>query len=684
MAKNPNLLIEILVEEIPARLQMSLAQDIGAKLAQFLHTAHGQYFATPRRLAFIFDDIAKQTAPQTLEIKGPRLNAPAQALEGFCKSNQCAISDLSVIKDEANPKNDFYLLQKIMAPQDISAILPIKLAEILEKIALPKSMKYNHGNFRFIRPIRGILIHFNDEYLLGDIILGGAPLALSATTFGHRLYGNAPINDLNAGNYGDKMRENFVIVKSLEREAMISQGLKKIADDNGCELIQDDDLLQEAVGLVEYPVVYMGEFDEKFLNLPEECLIAPMRGHQKYFSMRQNGKITNKFAFVSNAPKGDKALIIHNNQRVLRARLNDAQFLYDEDIKLGLDYFAEKLKEREFFKGLGTLWDKQERVRQLCVDLNQDNMLINSGKLVSPTTEYLYLDFPYIKYLKADLTTNMVSEFPELQGVMGKYYVVLHNSSSEYMKEALTEHYLPNSIDSKIPNPKNPWALFAAIADKLDTINEFFKIGEKPTSSKDPFALRRAAIGIIRICFEGEFQFNLTKFCTDEVRQFIKERIAPMMTDPKYPNPIRPDVIRAVLNKSDDLYDIKLRADALQSVLNQHWFFSFHQSAKRAQNILIKNAKYQPNSNNLVAEYCTLPAEKTLLDALNQAISKEFKNYSDQMAILSEIAPAINNFFDEVMIEDENPVIRLNRLNLLQEFINLCHEIADFSQLEIT
>lgn len=667
------MLIELLIEEIPAGIQAKLANQLGTAIAEFLGVANGTYYSTPRRLAFIYHLVAEKTQQTITEVKGPKLSAPAQALEGFCRSNGCNVDDLLKVEDA---KGDYYIFKKITPPQAIKDIIAPALARIIEQCPLPKAMKYNHGNFKFIRPLRNILIWLHGEYINGEILLGGAPLALSKTTAGHRLM-NDVIDGLTAINYKATMENHKIIVCPNERKEIIRRGLADIAKENSCELIDDEDLINEAVGLVEYPLVLRGQFDEQFLNLPEECLIAPMRGHQKYFSYRMHGKISNIFAFVSNAPNAEtneavRGEIIHNNQRVLRARLSDAQFLYNDDMSHDLDYFVEKLKDREFFRGI-SLHEKQERVKKHVKKYVNDSNFKDIDR-----KRYLQA----CDYMKMDLTTQMVGEFPELQGIMN-YHYIMEKTKNEVLAIACRDYYLPDGLDSELPS-NSSIGFNLAIFDKLETLNIFFEHNEKPTSSKDPFALRRCALGLIRLwteCYAVNIDWYLeNNFMRPDVWEFIQERM-PIAFEEKYN--IRKDIVQAVIVNVTNPNLLRNAANALQENLKTEELMAIYAAYKRANNII------KQKNITLIGEVDNSDLNLFETSLFNNCFSlnKKFpilieeQDFYQLFNNLASVRNHIDAFFNNVRIDEEGKTE--NRLKILQQFINLCHQIADFSKLQV-
>ncbi len=665
------LLIEILMEEIPARMQTRAAADLKKLAAEQLAAAKLDYttletYVTPRRLVLVVNGLPTAQADYIDEIKGPRRDAPEQALKGFLQTN--GLSSFDNCEQRQIGKATHYIIVKQMAGQQTPDLLPPIIQIICAQFPWPKSMRWADRSDSWVRPITQIFMLF-DGNILSD----------AKTISGHRFLAPEQFTVTGFADYQQKLRDRFVILDAAERKVIIWQASQKIAADNNLILKPDDGLLEELTGLVEWPVPMLGSFNAEFLQIPSEVLVASMRAHQKYLPLfDRDGKLAPHFILIANilgndgGHRGSGHKIVAGNERVLRARLSDAKFFYEQDLKTPLAARLEKLKGITFHAKLGSIHDKVERMRALAAELvpfiaGADASLADRAALLA----------------KADLTSGMVGEFPELQGIMGRYYAINDNEAHD-VPNAIADHYQP--LGPAAPVPTAPVSIAVALADKLDSLRAFFGAGEKPTGSKDPYALRRAALGVIRIIRENNLRLPLLLFVPEDLLQFMRERLAVMLRDEGIPH----DVCAAVLHANDDLVSIAARAAALHNDLRSRAEWQQLLTAyQRAANILKAEEKKDGavRDGTLDASLLTDAAEQQLVASLadivptaEDAIAAE--NFAAAMMALAGLAAPLDAFFTHIMVNADDKFIRINRLNLLARVRNLYHIIADFSKIE--
>ncbi len=714
------LLLELFSEEIPARMQGAAARELSRLMIEALEAAgltHGEpkYFATPRRLTFVVNDVPDATADVREERKGPRVGAPDQAMQGFLRSTGLALGDLQKKNDG---KGEFYIaiVEKRGRPtvEVIADIVPA----IVAGFHWPKSMRWGAGTLRWVRPLHSVLCLFGGKAVSFAIPTGdGGEIVAWEVTRGHRFAHDGPIHVHSFSDYVHKLRDARVILDAEERKKIIWTELRALAAVEGLEPIEDVGLLEEVAGLVEDPVPLLGSIDKEFLDVPHEVLSTAMRAHQKYFSLRhkkneklalrEGGGFAARFGLVANlrAKDGGKS-IIAGNERVLRSRLSDARFFWDQDRKVSLDSRVDALKSITFHAKLGTQYERVERIERLArviaplVGANADEAA-RAARLA-----------------KADLTTGMVGEFPELQGVMGRYYA-LKDGEPASVADAIRDHYKPQGPNDSVPTA--PVSIAVALADKLDMLVGFWTIDEKPTGSKDPFALRRAALGVVRIALENACEVRLLKVLTGhtevmrstvpqlvfhgrqivkmasmteavdfgawEVMAFIADRLKVYLRD----RGARHDLVDAVfsLPGQDDLVLIVKRVEALSKFLATEDGKSLRVAHDRAANILKIEEKKDGKS------YAEEPDAKLYAQdeerALAAAIAKMQKDagaavakadFEAACAALANLRAPVDRFFDEVTVNAKEPELRANRLKLLSLIRRAMTEVADFSKLE--
>ena len=668
----PDLLLELFSEEIPARMQQGAARDlerllVGALTDRGLMFEAIKAFAGPRRLTLAVTGLPAKQRDVKEELKGPKTDAPPAAIEGFLKKTGLTKDQLKIDK---TPKGDVYLAVIERAGRETAAVLSEILPEIIAKLPWPKSMRWRPNDpVRWVRPLHSIIATLDGEVVPFQF----AGIQSGNTTRGHRFLSSGAITVKRFDDYEAALKKAHVILDAEERKAIIFEGVKSAAFVHGLEMIPDEGLLNEVAGLAEWPLVLIGKIEDQFMDVPAEILQTSMRTHQKYFSLRdpKSGKMAARFALIANmiAEDGGKE-IIAGNERVLRARLSDAKFFWDEDRKIILGDRVDALKGIVFHAKLGTQYERVERIVKLAGEI--------AGKIGADPKKAERA----ARLAKADLTTGVVGEFPELQGVMGRYYV-LHDKEDADIADAIRDHYKPVGPSDAVPTGKI--AMAVALADKLDALNGFFAAGEKPTGSGDPFALRRAALGVIRILIENKLRLPLA--VSGELPAFFADRLKVALKE----KGIRHDLIDAVfaLGQQDDLVLLVARVEALQAFLKTEDGANLLAGYKRAANILKAEEKKESKpyigevSEKLLAalpEKNLFAALATARSAINQALEKE--DFAAAMRQMASLRGPVDAFFDGVKVNDEDAKLRDNRLNLLASLRTALHQVADFSKIE--
>jgi glycyl-tRNA synthetase beta chain len=668
----PDLLLELFSEEIPARMQAGAARDLERLMVGAL-TDRGylfegiKAFAGPRRLTLAIAGLPAKQKDVREELKGPKTDAPQAALDGFLKKTGLTKDQLKV---ETTPKGDVYIAVIERAGRETPHVLAEIIPEVMAKFPWPKSMRWKPGSaVRWVRPLHSILCTFDGEL----VPFSFAGVSSGLHTRGHRFLSEGKIEAKRFDDYAQQLKAAHVVLEAEERSAIIFEGAKQAAFVHQLEMIPDEGLLAEVSGLAEWPVVYIGTIQNEFMDVPAEILQTSMRTHQKYFSLRdpKTGKMANRFALVANmiAKDGGKE-IVAGNERVLRARLSDAKFFWDEDRKHSLESRVEKLKGIVFHAKLGTQFARVERIEKL------------AGEIAAKIGADVAKARRAARLAKADLTTGVVGEFPELQGVMGRYYA-LHDKEDADVADAIRDHYKPVGPSDAVPTEKVSIAV--ALADKLDALTGFFAVGEKPTGSGDPFALRRAALGVIRILLENKLRLSLKveadllSFFADRLKVALKEK------------GIRHDLIDAVfsLGNEDDLVRLVARVEALQAFLKSDDGANLLAGYKRAANILKVEEKKDGKtfisevSETLLSEL----AEKSLFAALTKAKSAitpllEKEDFAAAMQQMAHLRVPVDAFFEGAKVNADDKQVRENRLNLLASLRATLHRVADFSRIE--
>lgn len=703
----PDLLLELFSEEIPARMQQRGADDLKSLVTKALVDAGCVYEsaaarATPRRLVLAVAGLPANQPDVRDERKGPRVGAPDKAIEGFLASVGLTLEDCEIRQDK---KGDYYaaVIEKPGRPttQVIAGIVP----DVIARFPWPKSMRWGAGPLRWVRPLQSILCTFDAEVVPFEV--GG--IASGAITHGHRFHAPEAIDVRDVESYDEKLRAAHVMIDSGERAETIINEARTLAFAQGLELVEDDGLLRENAGLVEWPVVLMGTFDEAFLQVPPEVLITSMKAHQKCFSLRdpKTGKLTNRFILVSNLTAGDGgAAIVEGNQRVIAARLSDARFFWDQDRKSTLASRLSDLEQITFHAKLGTQAERVARLEPLAGEV---------AAMIGTDADEARLA---ARLCKCDLVTEMVGEFPELQGLMGHYYALQEGLSPD-VAEAIAQHYQPQGPSDGVP--ANAVAQSVALADKLDTLVGFWAIDEKPTGSKDPYALRRAALGVIRILLDKSIRLRLSpliqfalarlgptldRLGADGDRKtmvravhdallrgdnyllaFFADRLKVHLRD----QGARHDLIDAVfsLGGQDDMVLIVKRVEALGAFLETDDGATLLAGTKRAQNILrIEEKKDGASFDGAPDPDLFSQAEETALGAAiddvegkaEQATAAE--DFEAAMTALAKLRHPVDAFFDAVTVNADDKAIRENRLKLLSRIRTATLKVADLSRIE--
>ncbi|HUI17411.1 MAG TPA: glycine--tRNA ligase subunit beta [Alphaproteobacteria bacterium] len=699
------LLLELLSEEIPARMQARGAEElsrlVGEKLKEArLDFARAEAEVTPRRLALVVDGLPDEQPDLLEERKGPRVGAPETALQGFLKS--AGLTALDQCERRTLGNAEFYFAVRKLPGRKTVELLPALVVAAVRALSWPKSQRWGSTSFRYVRPLHGVLAVFDGKPLDGAIDIGGDRLKFAAVTRGHRFLAPAPFAVKSFADYREKLRAAFVILERSERKRTIAAHAGELAAAEGLMLKEDAALLDEVAGLVEWPVALVGSIEAKFMALPREVLVTTMRAHQKYFALEtQDGQLAPRFVVVANIAASDGgAAITAGNERVLRARLADAEFFWDQDRKTRLEERVPRLHDLIFHAKLGTVGDKVARLQVLAAELAAQV----PGAAVDRVRSAALL-------AKADLVCGMVGEFPELQGVMGRYYA-LHQGEDPMVADAIAEHYAPLGPNDRCPTASVSVAV--ALADKIDTLVGFFAIDERPTGSKDPYALRRAALGAIRLIVENGLRFPLTHWLKRAFGLYLTQLPAFEKTLPEGRQPenvaadllaffadrlkahlrekgVRHDLVTAVFasGAEDDLVRLLARVEALGTFLGSEDGANLLTAYKRASNIVrIEETKDKTHYDGGIAEALLAEeAEKALFKGLARAggeiqVSLGREDFAAAMAALARLRPPVDAFFDKVTVNCGDKALRENRLKLLAGIRSALGGVADFAKIE--
>src|SRR5712672_765540 len=702
-----DLLLELFSQEIPARMQAKAADDLRRMVtdklvAEGLVYEGAKAFATPRRLTLTVHGIPVRQSDLKEERKGPRVGGPDAAISGFLKAT--GLKSLDEAKIQRDPKKgDFYIALIEKPGRATLDVLADMLPVIIRTFPWPKSMRWGErsarpGALQWVRPLHSVVATFGMETEEPDVVKFAVDgIEAGQTTCGHRFMAPAPITVRRFEDYQAKLHAAKVVLERQGRKDIIQADARQLAFAQGFELVEDEALLDEVAGLVEWPVVAMGSFEKEFLSIPGEVIRATIRNNMKCFvvSDRKTGRLTNKFILTANIEASDVGkAIIAGNERVIRARLSDAKFFYETDLKTKLEDRLPKFETIVFHEKLGTQGERIQRIERLAAEIAP---LV--GADVEKTKRAAHL-------AKADLLTEVVGEFPELQGLMGKYYALAQGEEAS-VAAASEEHYKPQGPSDRVPT--DPVSVAVALADKIDTLVGFWAIDEKPTGSKDPYALRRAALGVIRLTLENTLRLSVLKAAEVAILGLLETGTKYTLIDShKLPTDLlaffadrlkvqlreqgaRHDLVDAVfaLEGQDDLLMVVRRVEALGKFLDTDDGKNLLAGTKRAANILRieekkDNRTYDGAPNPALY---SLPEEKALAKAIEQvkaeasaAVAKE--DFAGAMGAMAKLRPAVDAFFDKVKVNDDDPTVRENRLKLLNEIRAATRAVADFSKIQ--
>ncbi|MBJ7577603.1 glycine--tRNA ligase subunit beta [Devosia sp. MC532] len=671
----PELLLEIFSEEIPARFQRRAAEDLKKSVTNALVDAGlvyegAQAFVTPRRLALTIAGLPARSPDTREEKKGPKVGAPQPAIDGFLRAAGLSSIDEATVQSDPK-KGDFYIAIIEKPGADSVELLSQVLPKVIADFGWAKSMRWGSGTFQWVRPLRAITATFgteNDEPVVIPFTVAG--IEAGQTTFGHRFLAPEAIRVRRFEDYVMSLERAKVVLDIDRRKDIIKTDADNLAFAQGLSVIHDEGLLEEVAGLVEWPNVMMGSFDPAFLKVPEEVIIATIRANQKCFCIRDaSGKLAPNFIITSNQiPTDGGATIVAGNERVIRARLSDAAFFYENDLANPLENGLPKLEDMVFHAKLGTQKEMVDRLVALAAEIAPQ-----VGADVEATKRAALL-------AKADLVTAMVGEFPELQGLMGRYYAAAQGEKAE-IATAVEMHYKPVGPSDRVPS--EPVSIAVALADKLNVLSGFWSIDEKPTGSRDPFALRRAALGVIRIITENNLKFPLK--VDADLLGFFHDRLKVSLRDAG----ARHDLVDAVISAdSNDILQITQRAEALTELLSSDDGKNLLAGYKRAANILAAEEKKDGKSYAGAVNASALKgAEETALasavETVSAAVSAKVAqdDYKGAMAELATLRAPVDAFFEAVLVNDADASVRENRLNLLARLRDTMRLVADFGKV---
>ncbi len=686
----PELLLEILSEEIPARMQGNAADNLKRIVAESLNDIGLEFisansYVTPRRLAVVVDGLPNNTPEVSEERRGPRVDAPKKAIDGFVGGLGLTLNDLEKRKTE---KGEFYFAVLSKTGQKTVVLLKGLLEEAISKVPWPKSMRWAGNTERWVRPIHSLICIFD-----GNVIpVSYGSCTADRKTSAHRFLTNALVEVADFADYKKTLETGYVLIDPNDRRSKILGEIETLATKEELTLLEDKALLDEVVGLVEWPVALMGHMDEAFLEIPQEVLTTTMRKNQKYFSLiALDGTLAPRFIMIVNKETPDQgASIIAGNERVLRSRLADAKFFWDQDRQSSLESRLNRLEAITFHAKLGTLAEKVARVGKLAIPIAD---VVGANKQLVGRAAQL---------AKADLVTAIVGEFPEVQGVMGRYYA-LNDGEAKEVAQAIEEHYAP--VGPSDFCPMAPVSVTLALADKIDTLVGFWAIDEKPTGSKDPYALRRAALGIIRLIVENSHRLNLMdafshawkiagylgnqQSALEGLLQFFYDRLRVYLRG----KGVRHDLISSIFSNGieDDLVRFLARVDVLETFLKTDDGVNLLAAYKRAVNILRIEEKKDKKTydysegldHKLLTEKNEISLAKTLIEILPTVKSAlAVENYSGAMGLLASTRDLIDSFFNTVTVNCGDPLVRKNRLMILSLIRASFDQIADFSEIE--
>ena len=689
---NETILIELRTEELPPKslklLSEAFAEAVFAALRTQEFATSGSVctpYATPRRLALTITEVAERQPDRVMEKKGPAVagavdaaGQPTRALEGFMRAAGVSFAQLHRTTDA---KGEYFVARREQKGEELSVHLAAIVAQAVRKLPIPKVMRWGDSDHQFVRPVHGLLLLHGSRVVAGDVL----GLGSGRTTMGHRFLSAGEISIERADDYAARLAAGKVIASFGERRALIATQLEAAATRLGARINPAAALLDEVTALVEWPVVYVGEFEAEFLEVPQECLILTMQQNQKYFPLLDAaGRLLNRFLIVANMQVDDPSHIIRGNERVVRPRLADARFFFNQDRKAGFANRVLRLGDVVYHNRLGSLGDRAQRLgriaRGIAEKLGADGSLAERAAL----------------FAKIDLLTDMVGEFPELQGIMGRYYL-LHEGGLPQVADAIEQHYRPRFAGDSLP--QGNIACAAALADKLDALVGFFGIGQLPTGDKDPFGLRRAALGVLRILMETPLPLDLGELIADaraallsqglqlaavdeSLLAFILDRLRGMLRDAGH----SVDVIEAVLAQRPTRIDlVPARLAAVREFQALPEALALAAANKRIGNILKKADADLPEPDIALLEE---EAEKALFQRVllmaplvHSHVANE--DYADALKVLAAVRGEVDRFFDEVMVNVQEPLLRGNRLGLLKALYEQLNAVADISKLAV-
>ena len=689
---NETILIELRTEELPPKslklLSEAFAEAVFAALRTQEFATSGSVctpYATPRRLALTITEVAERQPDRVMEKKGPAVagavdaaGQPTRALEGFMRAAGVSFAQLHPTTDA---KGEYFVARREQKGEELSVHLAAIVAQAVRKLPIPKVMRWGDSDHQFVRPVHGLLLLHGSRVVAGDVL----GLGSGRTTMGHRFLSAGEISIERADDYAARLAAGKVIASFGERRALIATQLEAAATRLGARINPAAALLDEVTALVEWPVVYVGEFEAEFLEVPQECLILTMQQNQKYFPLLDAaGRLLNRFLIVANMQVDDPSHIIRGNERVVRPRLADARFFFNQDRKAGFANRVLRLGDVVYHNRLGSLGDRAQRLgriaRGIAEKLGADGSLAERAAL----------------FAKIDLLTDMVGEFPELQGIMGRYYL-LHEGGLPQVADAIEQHYRPRFAGDSLP--QGNIACAAALADKLDALVGFFGIGQLPTGDKDPFGLRRAALGVLRILMETPLPLDLGELIADaraallsqglqlaavdeSLLAFILDRLRGMLRDAGH----SVDVIEAVLAQRPTRIDlVPARLAAVREFQALPEALALAAANKRIGNILKKADADLPEPDIALLEE---EAEKALFQRVllmaplvHSHVANE--DYADALKVLAAVRGEVDRFFDEVMVNVQEPLLRGNRLGLLKALYEQLNAVADISKLAV-
>lgn len=680
-----NLLIELGTEELPPKNLKAMMQSLQTTFTQALEEAQLEFeevraYATPRRLSLIVKSLSDAQPTQNIERKGPSLKAaldedgnPTKAALGFMKS--CGVDDIDQLEKVETDKGLWLVFRQQKPGATLKELVQPLFQKALQALPIERRMRWGSSRAEFVRPVHWLVVLYGEEIMPCEIL----GIQAGRTSRGHRFMSNGDFTIESVDRYLSQLNENKVVCGFEERRSLIEQQLNDIAKTENAVIDMDPDLLDEVTALVEWPVALMGTFPKAFLEVPVEALVSAMKEHQRYFPLSdQTGQMLPKFITISNIESSNPTAVIQGNERVILPRLTDARFFYEKDKKQTLESQLTRLKQVVFQSELGSYLDKVNRTKQLAIYIAET--LGADSKTAGRAAELC----------KSDLVTDMVGEFPDLQGKMGGYYAK-NDGESDAVAAAIEQHYLPNASGGDLPESLE--AKCVAIADKLDTLAGMFGIGQPPSGSRDPFALRRQTIGIIRMCVEADLNLNVhdaiaksveihgKDFSKEPIFEYLAERLKTWYQD----QGIRFDSVEAVLGRGKWVADLSMTNKSIKAV--EAFRDSDHSEAlvaanKRVANIL-KKAKVE-NTTNVDTTLLKEKAEEALFSALRDTETRlaTLDDDAERLVILGSLREPIDNYFDEVMVMTDDEALKNNRIATLSQMRSLFMQVADISLLQ--